>query len=159
MALKTPSAAHLRARYVTDSHQAELKASAYEDSGLVFATGKGTPLNTQNIIDLHFKPHFESASLPSIRLDDLQHTCFTILLARGTHLKYVQDLAGHASIHVPLIATRTGCPTWEGMLPRAWTRSWDRVYCCQAPSGVSRAIYLCTIFAGKIESRRADANR
>ena len=30
----------------------------------------------------------------------LQHTCFTILLARGTPLKHVQDLAGHASIHL-----------------------------------------------------------
>ena len=73
---------------------------ANEDSGLVFATGKGTPLDTQNIINRHFKPLPESAGLPSIRLDDLQHTCFTILLARGTHPKYVQDLAGHASINL-----------------------------------------------------------
>jgi integrase len=73
-------------------------ASAYEDSGLVFATEKGTPLDTQNIIDRHFKPLLEYAGLPSIRLDDLQHTCYKILLARGAHLKYVQDLAGHASI-------------------------------------------------------------
>jgi integrase len=35
-------------------------------------------------------------------LDDLQHTCFTILLARGTHLKYLQHLAGHSSIQLTL---------------------------------------------------------
>src|SRR5215216_7431663 len=32
-------------------------------------------------------------------------------------------------------------------------------YCCQAPGGASRAFYLFTGFAGKIESRRADSNR
>ena len=76
-----------------------LKASAYEDSGLVLATRKGTPLDTQNNFDRHFKPLRKSAGLPSFRLESLQHTCFTILSARGTHLKYVQHLAGHASIH------------------------------------------------------------
>jgi len=63
---------------------------------------KGTPLDTQNIIDRQFNPLLESACLPSIRLDDLQHPCFSILLARGAHPKYVQDLAGHTSIHLAL---------------------------------------------------------
>jgi integrase len=31
-----------------------------------------------------------------------RHTCFTILLARGTHPKYVQHLLGHASIKLNL---------------------------------------------------------
>jgi integrase len=94
--------AHLRDRYFTVSHQAGLKASAYEDSGLVFATGKGTPFDTQNIINRHSKPLLESAGLPCIRFDDLQHTCFTILLARGMHPKYVQHLAGHAGMQLSL---------------------------------------------------------
>src|SRR5215218_1936162 len=34
----------------------KLSASNYEDSGLVFATGKGTPLDAQNIVNRHFKP-------------------------------------------------------------------------------------------------------
>jgi integrase len=50
----------------------------------------------------HFKPLLESAGLPSIRWAGLQHTCFTILLARGTHLKYVQHLARHASVQLTL---------------------------------------------------------
>ena len=76
-----------------------LKISAYEDSGLVLATRKGTPLDTQNNFDRHFKSLRKSTGLPSFRLESLQHTCFTILIARGTHLKYVQYLAGYASIH------------------------------------------------------------
>jgi integrase len=34
----------------------ELRAPHYENSGLVFATGKGTPLDAQNIVNRHFKP-------------------------------------------------------------------------------------------------------
>jgi hypothetical protein len=38
-------------------HQLEekLRASSYEDSDLVFATGKGTPLDAQNIVNRHFE--------------------------------------------------------------------------------------------------------
>jgi hypothetical protein len=32
-----------------------LKADLYEDLGLVFAAGKGTPLDAQNIVTRHFK--------------------------------------------------------------------------------------------------------
>ena len=68
----------------------------------MFATGKGTPLDAQNIINRHFKPLLKRAGLPCIRWHDLRHTCFTILLARGMRPKYVQHLAGHASVQLTL---------------------------------------------------------
>jgi integrase len=68
----------------------------------VFATGKGPPPDAQNIINCPFKPMLKRAVLPSIRWHDLRHTCFTILLARGMHLKYIQHLAGHASVQLTL---------------------------------------------------------
>jgi integrase len=37
-----------------------------------------------------------------VRVVSIQHRCFTILLARGTHPKYVQHLAGHASVQLTL---------------------------------------------------------
>ena len=43
-----------------------------------------------------------SAELPRIRFHDLRHTCATILLMAGKHLKYVQELLGHASISITL---------------------------------------------------------
>ncbi len=33
---------------------------------------------------------------------DLRHSCFTLLLSRGVHPKFVQHLAGHASIQLTL---------------------------------------------------------
>ena len=80
----------------------KLRATNYEASDHVFATGKGTPLDAQNMINRHFKPLLNRAELPSIRWHALRHTCFTILLARGMHPKYVQYLAGHASVQLTL---------------------------------------------------------
>src|SRR5215207_968418 len=51
-------------------------------------------------VNRHFKPLLRRAGLPDIRWHDLRHSCLTILLARGTHPKYVQHLAGHTSIQL-----------------------------------------------------------
>ena len=40
---------------------AQLKVTAYEDSGLVFAMCKGTPLDAQNIVNRYFKPLLQCA--------------------------------------------------------------------------------------------------
>jgi integrase len=80
----------------------KLKARSYEDPDLVFATGKGTPLDAQNIINRHFKPLLKRTGLPNIRWHDLRHTCATLLLGRGVHPKLVQHLLGHASITMTL---------------------------------------------------------
>jgi hypothetical protein len=75
---------------------------SYEDPGLVFATVKGTPLDAQNVVNRHFKPLLRRAGLPDIRWHDLRHSCFTLLLSRVVHPKFVQHLAGHASIQLTL---------------------------------------------------------
>jgi integrase len=79
-----------------------LRASSYEDSHLVFATAKGTPLEAQNVVNRHFKPLLNRAGLPLIRWHDLRHTCATLPLGRGVHPKLVQHLLGHASITMTL---------------------------------------------------------
>jgi integrase len=44
----------------------------------------------------------ERAGLPEIRFHDLRHTCATILLSRGVHARFVQELLGHATIAITL---------------------------------------------------------
>ena len=39
---------------------------------------------------------------PGFRFQDLRHTCATLLLRQGVHVKYVQELLGHASINITL---------------------------------------------------------
>jgi integrase len=85
-----------------DQLEEKLRATNYEDSGLVFATRKGTPQDAQNVINRHFKPLLKQEDLPLIRWHDLRHTCATLLLGRGVHPKLVQHLLGHASITMTL---------------------------------------------------------
>ena len=59
----------------------------------------------------YFKPHRLSrafkrlltiANLPYMRLHDLRHSAFTILLAMGVPAKVVQEIAGHSHISITL---------------------------------------------------------
>ena len=75
----------------------KLRATGYEDSGLVFATGKGTPFDAQNIVNRHFKPLLERAGLPAVRFHDLRHSCLSLLAQHGEPIRDLQALAGHAT--------------------------------------------------------------
>jgi integrase len=77
-------------------------AGAYEDHGLIFSTTVGTPVNPENLVNRSFKPLLKKAGLPKIRFHNLRHTCATLLLERGIHPKFVQELLGHATIAMTL---------------------------------------------------------
>ena len=79
-----------------------MAGTAYRDLGLLFATDLGTPLDASNMINRHFKPLLRRAGLPKIRFHDLRHTCATLLLLKGVHPKFVQNLLGHRSIKITL---------------------------------------------------------
>ena len=40
--------------------------------------------------------------LPDIRFHDLRHTCATLLLTKGVHLKIVSEMLGHSSVSITL---------------------------------------------------------
>jgi integrase len=74
----------------------------WEDNGLIFASETGKSLTRDFVDRKSFKPLLKRAGLPKIKLHDLRHTCATLLLSRGVHPKYVQELLGHASIVMTL---------------------------------------------------------
>jgi integrase len=74
----------------------------YADRGLLFTTGTGGPINPSNLRQKSFARLLQEAGLPHIRFHDLRHTCAMLLLAQGTHPKYVQELLGHATIAITL---------------------------------------------------------
>ena len=78
------------------------RGALWQDQNLVFPSGIGTPLGARNL-QRHFKAVLERAGLPkSTRFHDLRHTCATLLLRQGVHVKYVQELLGHADISLTL---------------------------------------------------------
>jgi integrase len=80
-----------------------LKAGpTWEDKGLIFPSQRGTTMNARNLTARSFKPILKRTGLPDIRLHDLRHACVTLLLSRGVHPKFVQELLGHATIAITL---------------------------------------------------------
>ena len=80
----------------------EILGDHYQDQGLVFTTDTGAPINPSNLRQRSFTPLLKRAALPHMRFHDLRHTCATLLLSRGVHPKFVQELLGHATIAITL---------------------------------------------------------
>jgi integrase len=67
----------------------------YRDQDLLFANSRGGYIDFHNIQRRFFKPLLTKLELPDIRMDDLRHTCATLLFASGENLKVVQEGLGH----------------------------------------------------------------
>ncbi len=78
------------------------KAGLWQEQDLMFPSEVGTPLSARNL-QRQFKSVLKRAELPgTTRFHDLRHTCATLLLRQGVHVKYVQELLGHADVSLTL---------------------------------------------------------
>jgi integrase len=99
----TPQAvAVLRSHLERQLRDMEILGDHYQDQGLIFTTDTGAPINPSNLRQRNFAPLLKRAGLPHMRFHDLRHTCATLLLSRGVHPKFVQELLGHATIAITL---------------------------------------------------------
>jgi integrase len=73
-------------------------AEAWQETGLVFTTRSGGPLDERNIAQENFARILTSAGLAPIRLYDLRHTAATNALGAGVSPKVVSEMLGHASV-------------------------------------------------------------
>jgi integrase len=78
-----------------------LAGSRWKESGLVFTSSLGTPLEPRNT-ERAFLEILEQAQLPRVRVHDLRHTAATLLLAQGVHPRLVMELLGHSQIAVTM---------------------------------------------------------
>jgi integrase len=99
----TPQAVEaLRRHLARQMEDMERLGDLYRDEGLVFTSKAGTPINPSNLRQRSLAPLLKKAGLPHIRFHDLRHTCATLLLSKGVHPKFVQELLGHATIAITL---------------------------------------------------------
>jgi integrase len=83
----------------------------WHDSGLVFTTTAGTPIEPRNLIR-HFKAVLKKAGLPqTIWFHDLRHSCATLLIAHGVRPCVVMEILRHSQIS-------TTMNTYAHVLPR-----------------------------------------
>jgi integrase len=60
--------------------------------------------------------------LPPMRLYDARHTCATLLLEAGEHLKVVQEVLGHSTIALTADLYSHVRPEMARLLWTAWTK-------------------------------------
>jgi integrase len=73
--------------------------SEWKESGLVFTTSFGTPIDPRNV-KRTLDRILDKAKLPHFRVHDLRHFCASLLLAQGVELNVVSQILGHTQISI-----------------------------------------------------------
>jgi integrase len=94
--LPDPCIAALRQHRVTQNAERAIKGKDWVESGLVFTSSIGTPIEPRNL-NRHFVGLLEKAGLRHIRFHDLRHSCATLLYEQGVDINKIQDILGHSS--------------------------------------------------------------
>lgn len=98
-----PSAIVAALRRHRDTQESERQAAGdrWVESGLVFTSRLGTPLDGRNVTK-QFQAILEKAGLPRQRFHDLRHSCASLLLAQGVHPRIVMETLGHSQISLTM---------------------------------------------------------
>jgi integrase len=94
-------------RHMTRRQEGEcLAASAWKESGRLFASSTGTPLDADKLTKI-FHQLCATAKVPKIRFHDLRHSCGTFLHLKGVSPFTIQEILGHAQISTTRRYTHT----------------------------------------------------
>ncbi|MEV5459242.1 tyrosine-type recombinase/integrase [Streptomyces cellulosae] len=99
IALPTECVHSLKSHRERQQEERQDARTNWTDSGLVFTTATGSPLDPTNLTR-HFSRLLSRAELRRIRFHDLRHSTATLLLEQGVDLVVIKELLGHAHIGV-----------------------------------------------------------
>ena len=94
--LPAPCLAALREHKIRQEAERKVTGERWQDFGLVFTTGHGTPIEPRNL-NRHFVRLLDAAGLRRVRFHDLRHSCATLLDEQGVPIEKIQDVLGHSS--------------------------------------------------------------
>ncbi len=101
LALPPMVADMLRTRRERQEVQRVLASPSWADTGYVFTTGGGRPLDGSNVTH-EFQRLLKRAGLPRMRFYDLRHGCASLLLAKGVQARVVMETLGHSAISLTM---------------------------------------------------------
>jgi integrase len=93
--------AALKAHRVRQLEERLLAGAQWQDSGLVFTSTIGTPMEPRNAFR-RYQEALSRAGLPHFRFHDLRHTAATLLLAQGVHPRVIMEILGHSQISLTM---------------------------------------------------------
>ncbi|MEV7613781.1 site-specific integrase [Streptomyces sp. NPDC089799] len=93
--------APLRWQRLRQAAQREAADADWQESGYVFTTRSGRPIEPRNI-SRSFERIADGAGLPRVRLHDARHGCATLLFAAGVPPRVVMEILGHSQIAVTM---------------------------------------------------------
>ncbi len=91
----------LRAHRTRQLEERLLAGEQWRESGLVFTTSDGKPLDARNVFR-GFQRLLIRTGLPHLRLHDLRHACATLLIAQGVRPRVVMEILGHSQISLTM---------------------------------------------------------
>lgn len=97
--LPGPCVSVLVAHWRRQREWARRAGADWQDSGLVFTTRTGGPIDPRNLVR-SFVALCERAGIRRIRFHDLRHSCATLLFAQGVEIGTVKEILGHSSISI-----------------------------------------------------------
>ncbi|NLE73911.1 MAG: site-specific integrase, partial [Actinobacteria bacterium] len=91
----------LKRHQIRQEEEARAAGCKWTESGFVFTTSIGTPLDGDNVTK-RFKRLLREAGIRDQRFHDLRHCCGTLLVAQGVHPRVVMEILGHSQISVTM---------------------------------------------------------
>lgn len=89
----------LREHRATQDAEREAAGGAWPDTGLMFTTDRGTPVDPRNLLRT-VEVAAKAAGVSGVGVHTLRHSAAVAWLERGVHIKAVADLLGHSSIAI-----------------------------------------------------------
>jgi len=97
--LPMPMVTTLKDHRARQAKEAKDLGAAWQDSGFIFVTSVGTPMDPRNLLR-EFKSICVDAGLGNWHVHELRHSAASIMLAMGVPLQVVSEVLGHASIRM-----------------------------------------------------------
>ena len=91
----------LRAHRVRQLEERLVAGSAWQEQNLVFTNTKGGIYDPSNLVS-EFHKALQRAELPKINFHKLRHTCASLLISQGVHMRVIQDLLGHSDFYLTM---------------------------------------------------------
>jgi integrase len=85
-----------RERQAEERHR---RGAEWQENGLVFPTGKGTPFSLRNLLD-DLQRDAQNAKIGKVTVHELRHTAGSLMLQAGKTMTVVSKTLGHSSVGV-----------------------------------------------------------